>query len=73
MTTQPQVAGWLVEHGPNELENLLRAIIFQPSVPILLDDDDGCYREASSGATKLLGVPRHQLIGRSLDEFIAPD
>jgi formate hydrogenlyase transcriptional activator len=62
-----------VEHGPKELEKLLRAVIFQPSVPILLADDDGRYQEASVGAARLLNVPRENLIGRSLEEFVAPD
>jgi len=33
MASQPQAAGWLVEHGPKELESLFRAIVFQPSFP----------------------------------------
>jgi formate hydrogenlyase transcriptional activator len=68
----PPAAAWLAENGPKELESLFRAIVFQPSAPILLTDNDRCYREASVGASKLLGLPREEIIGRSLDDFAEP-
>lgn len=63
---------WLLEHGPKELELLFRAIVFQPSTPILLADNDRNYREASVGASLLLGVPREKIIGQTLDDFAEP-
>jgi len=69
----PQTTDWLLEHGPKELELLFRAIIFHPSTPILIADDDRHYHEASIGASKLLGLPRERIIGRSLDDFAVPD
>jgi PAS domain S-box-containing protein len=68
----PQNIEWLVEHGPKELESLFRAIVFYPSAPILIADDDRRYQEASIGASKLLGLPRQNIIGRSLDDFAVP-
>ena len=72
MASQPQAVEWLVENGPKELELLFRAIVFQPSAPVLIADDDRHYREASVGASKLLGLPREEIIGRSLDDFTEP-
>ncbi len=68
----PRTTDWLVEQGPRKLELLFRAIVFHPSTPILIADDDRHYREASIGAGKLLGLPREEIIGRSLDDFAVP-
>ena len=71
--SQPVAIRWLAENGPKELELLLRAVIFHPSTPILIADNDRRYQEASVGASKLLGLPREKIIGRSLDEFAVPE
>ena len=63
---------WLRENGPRELELLLRAVIYHPSVPILITDDEGNSRDASVGAGRLLGLPREELIGRHVDDFAEP-
>jgi len=72
MVSEPKPNGWLVENGPKELELLFRAVVFHPSTPILLADNDRKYREVSLGASKLLGLPREKIIGRRLDEFTEP-
>ncbi len=66
-------ANWLLEHGPAELELLFRAIVFHPSTPILIADNDRTYQEVSSGAEKLLGLARDQIVGHRLDEFADPE
>jgi formate hydrogenlyase transcriptional activator len=68
----PITTTWLAENGPKELELLFRVIVYHPSAPILIADNDRHYRDASSGAGKLLGLPREEIIGRSLDEFVEP-
>ena len=62
-------AAWLVENGPKELELLFRAIVYHPSAPLLIADDDGNSRDASAGAGKLLGLPREKIIGHQINEF----
>jgi len=69
---QSPAARWLVENGPRELELLFRAIVYHPSVPILITDDDGNSRDASTGVGKLLGIPREKIIGRPVDDFAQP-
>jgi len=70
--SQPRSIRWLIENGAKELESLFRAIVFHPTAPILIADNDRRYLEASFGASKLLGLPRQEIIGRSLDDFAVP-
>ena len=68
----PQTARWLTENGPRELELLFRAIVFHPSVPILIADNERIYRDASVGASELLGLSRDKIIGQRMDDFADP-
>ncbi|HWQ56803.1 MAG TPA: sigma 54-interacting transcriptional regulator [Bryobacteraceae bacterium] len=63
---------WLLENGPRELEALFRVVIYHPSVPVLITDDDRNYRDASAGAGKLLGLSREKIIGQRIDDFADP-
>jgi len=67
-----QQAGWLVENGLKELELLFRAVLYHPSQPILIADSDRRYLDANSGAGRLLGLSRDQIIGRRIDDFAEP-
>ena len=59
--------------GPKALELLFRAIVFHPSAPILIADNERHYQDASVGAGKLLGLPSEKLVGHSLDDFATPE
>ena len=72
MASSLQAASWLKENGPKELELLFRVIVFHPSAPILLADNDRRYCDASVGASKLLGLPREKMIGQRLEDFVEP-
>jgi PAS domain S-box-containing protein len=72
MSSQLAGSSWLTQNGPKELEQLFQAIIYHPLAPILIADDRGNCQNASVGASKLLGLPRAQIIGRQLAEFAQP-
>jgi len=73
MATQLQSTRWLTENGPKALELLFRAIVFHPSAPLLIADNERRYQDASVGAGKLLGLPTEKLVGQSLDDFAVPE
>ena len=54
-STQSPGAEWLTENGPRELELLFRAIVYHPSNPIFITDDEGNSRDASIGVGDGLG------------------
>ncbi len=72
-TSQSQSARWLVENGPKQLESLFRAIVYHPSAPILITDDEGTSKEASAGAVTLFGLPREEVIRRRVVDFAPAD
>jgi formate hydrogenlyase transcriptional activator len=71
-TSRSRAARWLAENGPKELELLFRAIIYASCEPILVTDADRNHRDASIAASSLLGLPREEIIGRRLDDFVDP-
>ena len=68
VASQSQVARWLEQNGPKELESLFQAIIYHRSAAILIADDQGKCLEASAAAVKLLGLPKDNIIGRQIVE-----
>lgn len=50
----------------------LRALFARAGVAILVANDQGVYVDVNEAATRLLGVERDDLIGRSLSDFIDP-
>jgi len=67
-----QQAPWLVENGLEALESLLQTVLYYPSQPILVVDSDRNCLDANSGAGRLLGLPRDQIIARKIDDFVDP-
>ena len=51
---------------------LFRAVVFRPTTPILIADNEGRYHDASVGAGRMLGVPTDKIIGRRIDDFAQP-
>ena len=63
----------LAESSVQELELLLRAVVYHSSEPILIADDSRDCIDASFGAGRLLRLSRDEIVGRKLDDFVAPD
>jgi hypothetical protein len=53
-----QATPWLTENGPKELERLFRAVVFHPSAPILIADNDRRYRKHPSHRPRHIVKPR---------------
>jgi formate hydrogenlyase transcriptional activator len=62
----------LVKDGLRELELLLRTVLSHQSDPILIADHDQHCVDASSGASKLLGLSAGKMIGHSIDDLLKP-
>ena len=63
----------LVNSSLGSLDLLTRAVVCHSSMPIFIATDDRRFLEVSFGAGKLLGLPRKQIVGRRLDDFVAPE
>jgi formate hydrogenlyase transcriptional activator len=72
VASKPQSGQWLLDSGLKQLELLFRAVVYQPAEPILIADNDRTYHDASCGAGRLFGLPRHRIIGRKIDDFAEP-
>src|SRR5574340_1636784 len=70
--SQAHAGGWLLENGPRELESLFRAIVYHPSTPIFIADNERNYQDASEGAGRLLGRSRDAIMGQRIDDFADP-
>ncbi len=70
--TRQGSSDWLAEKGSEQLELLLRAVLYHSSVPVLIAGDSRECLEASFGAGQLLGSSRDQLLRRKIDDFVDP-
>lgn len=61
---------WLLQHGLEELEHLIPAILFRPAAVIIITDADGRSTDISVGAAKLLDAPRETLIGQLMQDLL---
>src|SRR5579885_1343708 len=68
-TSRSAANRWLVKNGPSQLELLFRSIVYHPSAPVLVNDDQGNSNDTSVGASKVSGLPREPIIGRPVDDF----
>ncbi len=69
---EPTTTSSVAEHGSGALEQLIRAVVFRRSAPVLLLDDSLRCLEASDGACKLLGLTRGKLAHRQLADLGDP-
>lgn len=66
------ISAWLEKHGPAQLEELLREIVFHVSLPVLIADQAGHCKDASVGIARLLQTSRRTMLGRPLGAFATP-
>jgi PAS domain S-box-containing protein len=57
----------------SEKERQFRAVFEGTLDTLVLTDDDGRYVAANPAAADLFGLPRSELLGRSIDDFAPPD
>lgn len=67
-----QTGQWLTDGGLKRLERMLWALVYPSPEAILITSDDRTCTGASCGAGKLLGLPREQILGRRIDDFVDP-
>lgn len=71
--SEQETSSWLVSDGAKELELLLQAVLSYQSEPILIVNDERCCLDASSGATKFLGLPMRSIIGQRILDLVEPN
>lgn len=68
--SEQETRSWLLSDGLKELELSLRAVLCHQSEAVVVVDQDRICLDASSGASKLLGVSASKLAGRQIDELL---
>lgn len=72
-TVRPEIArpsDGLGGHALMNEDTDYRALFERAADAVLVADDDGTYVDANSAAERMFGVPRHDLIGRRVTDFV---
>lgn len=69
---QPRGRDSAPQSARNGDEELFRAIVEQGAGPVFVHDVQGVLRFVNPAAANLLGYPREAMVGRPLQEFMAP-
>jgi|GEM_PF-954045 len=68
--TRQTSGSWLAKNGPQQLELLLRSVLYDSSMAVLIANDDRKCLDASFGMGRLIGLSRDQIVDRSVDDFV---
>ena len=71
LTARTPAQSWLMKHGPQALERLLRATLYHSPVPVVLTDDDRHFLDGSSCSSAILRQAPETLNLDGWQDFLA--